>query len=116
MAGVKVGIPLFDFTGGVEYLDFSEKEFTGGNNDASMWGFTVGGRFALFTVIYAGAEIGSYSVTNTTTIGSQESKNETTYGAYGPIIGVNLIGFDFNFRYMVLESSNFSSFRLIYWF
>jgi hypothetical protein len=116
MAGVKIGVPIIDVTGAVEYLDFGSKDITGGTAEASMWGFTAGGRFALFPLIYAGAEIGSFGVTRTTTIGSQESKGTITYGAYGPILGLNLLGFDLNGRYMIMDKATFTSIRLIYWF
>ena len=117
MAGVKIGIPVIDVTGAVEYIDFGEKDIaTGTTGEASMWGFTAGGRFALFPMIYAGAEIGTFSVTRTTTIGSQESTGDITYGAYGPIVGLNLLGFDLNGRYMVMDQATFTSIRLIYWF
>jgi hypothetical protein len=117
MAGVKIGVPIIDVTGAVEYLDFGAKDITTGTTgDASMWGFTAGGRFALFPMVYAGAEIGTFNVTRTTTIGSQETKGEITYGAYGPIVGLNLLGFDLNARYMVMDKATFTSFRLIYWF
>jgi hypothetical protein len=117
MAGVKIGIPLIDVTGAVEYIDFGEKEIIAGTtSDASMWGFTAGGRFTLFPMVYAGAEIGTFKVTRTTTIGSQETQGDITYGAYGPILGLNLLGFDLNARYMVMDQATFTSIRLIYWF
>ena len=116
MAGVKIGIPIIDVTGAVEYLDFGEKDITAGTSDASMLGFTAGGRFTLFPFLYAGAEVGSFAVTRTTTIGSQETEGKITYGAYGPIVGVNLLGFDLNARYMVMDKATFTSVRLIYWF
>jgi hypothetical protein len=81
-----------------------------------MWGFTAGGRVTLFPMLYAGVEIGSFGVTQSTTIGSQETEGKITYGAYGPIVGLNFVGFDFNARYMVMESASFTSLRLIYWF
>ena len=116
MAGVKIGIPIIDITGAVEYMSFGEKEFTGGKSEASMLGFTAGGRFTLIPLIYAGLEVGSFNVKSTTTCGSQESKGDVTYGAYGPIVGLNFAGFDLNARYMLVNDANFTSIRLIYWF
>ncbi|MBP1653769.1 MAG: hypothetical protein H6Q28_325 [Bacteroidetes bacterium] len=116
MAGVKIGVPIIDITGAVEYMSFGEKDFTGGSAEASMWGFTAGGRFTLFPFLYAGVEVGSFAVTQSTTIGSQETEGKITYGAYGPTVGLNFASFDFNARYMVMESASFTSLRLIYWF
>jgi hypothetical protein len=115
-AGAKLGIPVIDLTLIGEYLSFGEKDVTGGSRDAGMWGFAVGGRLALFPMVYGGVEVGSYSVTRTDNIGGQESEGKTTYGSYGPIVGVSVGGFDFNARYVVMDKAAFTSLRAMYWF
>ncbi len=116
MAGAKFAIPLIDITGAIEYMDFGKKENSGVSSDATMWGFTAGGRFTLIPLLYLGAEIGSFGVTRTTTVGGQESEGKITYGSYGPIIGFNILGLDLNARYIIMDKATFTSIRAIYWF
>lgn len=116
MAGVKLGVPIVDITGIVEYLSFGEKDVTGGTLEASMWGFAAGGRITLFPMVYGGLEVGTYTVTRNNNLGGQESEGKISYGSWAPIVGVNVAGFDFNARYVVMDKASFTSLRAAYWF
>jgi hypothetical protein len=116
MAGVKLGIPIIGLTGIAEYLDFGSKDVDGGSRAASMWGIAAGGRFTLLPLVYGGVEIGSYSVTRSNKSGGVETEGKTTYGSYGPIVGIDVVGIDFNARYIIMDSATFTSLRATYWF
>jgi hypothetical protein len=112
----KLGIPIITLTGAVEYLDFGDQDITGGKSTSQLWGLNVGGRFSLFPFLYAGAEIGTYQESTTTTIGNVENKGSIARGSAAPIIGVEFLGFDVNARYVFIDKTEFTTIRATYWF
>ncbi len=108
---VKLGLPIVDVTGSVEYLKFSEKEAGIVKFNPSMWGVNAGARISVFPFISAGAEIGNYWVTVTTKTSTGESDATENKVAFTPLIAAQFAIFEASLRYAILGDASFFAIR-----
>jgi hypothetical protein len=108
---VKIGIPVIDVTGSVEYLKFSEKEVGPLKLSSAMWSINAGARISVFPFISAGAEVGNYWVTVTTKSGSNEIDSKENKIAFTPLIAANFSMFEASIRYAIISDASFISIR-----
>ncbi|RPI75839.1 MAG: hypothetical protein EHM47_01525 [Ignavibacteriales bacterium] len=106
----KFGLPVIDLTGSVEYLSFSEKEIGSIKSSATMWSLNAGARISVFPFISAGAEIGNYWITATTTNGT-ENKNTENKIAFTPLVAAQFTMFEVSARYALMDNASFFAIR-----
>jgi len=112
---VKFDLPFVTVLGAVDYIKFSEKELTtnvGGTfvttkQSAEMWGLNAGATLGLLPMIYGGAEVGTYFVTERTEESGTGTDHKVTLGAIAPLVGVSFGAFDVSARYVFLKDSDF---------
>jgi len=107
----KFAMPVFDITGSVEYLSFSEKETGNIKFSSTMWSINAGARVGLLPFISAGAELGNYWITVTAKNGNGESDNTETKIAFTPLIAIQISILEGSIRYSVIKDASFISFR-----
>ncbi len=107
----KLGIPLLDVTGSVEYLNFSEKDVANLKYSSYMWGINAGVRISVFPFISAGAELGNYWITITTDNGTNTSNDTENKVAFTPLVAVNIGIFEGSVRYAIISDAGFFSIR-----
>jgi hypothetical protein len=107
----KLGLPLLDVTGSVEYLNFSEKEAGNLKLSSTMWSINAGARLSVFLFISAGAEIGNYWVTVKSDNGTNESDNTENKVSFTPLISAQIGMFEGSLRYSIIEDASFFSIR-----
>jgi len=108
---VKIGVPILDITGSIEYIRFSEKEVGTLKLSSAMWGINAGARVSVFPFISAGAEVGNYWVTVTTKSGNNESDGKENKIAFTPLIAANFSMFEASIRYAIISDASFISIR-----
>lgn len=106
----KFGLPVIDVTGSVEYLSFSEKENGPVNSSATMWSLNAGARLSIFPFISAGAEVGNYWITVTTTNGTENNNTENKI-AFTPLVAAQFTMFEVSVRYVLMENAGFFALR-----
>lgn len=112
---VKFDLPFVTVLGAVDYIKFSEKELTtnvGGipvttKQSAEMWGLNAGATLGLLPMIYGGAEVGTYFVTERTELSGSGEDHHVTLGAIAPLLGISFGRFDVSVRYIFLKDSDF---------
>jgi hypothetical protein len=107
----KVGIPLLDVTGSVEYINFSEKDVANLKYSSYMWSINAGARISVFLFISAGAELGNYWITVTADNGTNKSSNTENKVAFTPLIAAKIGMFEGSIRYAVISDASFISIR-----
>ena len=107
----KLGVPLLDVTGSVEYLNFSEKDVANLKYSSYMWGINAGARISIFPYISAGAELGNYWITVTTDNGSNKNTSTENKIAFTPLIAANIGVFEGSIRYAIISDASFISIR-----
>lgn len=107
----KLGLPLLDVTGSVEYLNFSEKETGNIKLSSTMWSINAGARLSIFLFISAGAEIGNYWVTVKADDGTNQSDNTENKVSFTPLISAQIGMFEGSLRYTIIEDASFFSIR-----
>jgi hypothetical protein len=107
----KLGLPLLDVTGSVEYLSFSEKETGNLKLSSTMWGINAGARLGVFLFISVGAEIGNYWVTVKTDDGTNQIDNTENKISFTPLISAQISMFEGSIRYSIIEDARFFSIR-----
>lgn len=107
----KLGLPLLDVTGSVEYLNFSEKETGNIKLSSAMWSINAGARLSIFLFISAGAEIGNYWVTVKADDGTNQSDNTENKVSFTPLISAQIGMFEGSLRYTIIEDASFFSIR-----
>lgn len=112
---LRFDLPFVTVLGAVDYIKFSEKEATedvGGTfvtakRSAEMWGLNAGATLGLLPMIYGGAEVGTYFVTERTEESGTGTDHKVTLGAFAPLVGVSFGRFDVSARYVFLKDSDF---------
>jgi len=107
----KLGVPLIDITGSIEYISFGEKDISGIKYSSSMWGINAGARISIFPFISAGAEFGNYWITATADNGTNKLDNTENKVAFAPLIAVNIGMFEGSIRYAIISDASFISIR-----
>ena len=108
---VKIGVPILDITGSIEYIRFSEKEVASLKFSSAMWSVNGGARISVFPFLSAGAELGNYWITKTTKNGSSESDSKENKIAFTPLIAANFSIFEASIRYAIISDASFISIR-----
>jgi len=108
---VKIGVPILDITGSIEYIRFSEKEVGTLKLSSAMWSINAGARVSVLPLISAGAELGNYWITKTTKSGSNESDTKENKIAFTPLIAANFSMFEASIRYAIISDASFISIR-----
>ena len=109
---VKLGLPVLDVTGSVEYLSFSENEIENVKFSSTMWSVNAGARISLFPFISAGAEIGNYWITVTSDDGTTESNTTVNKVAFTPLIAAQFSMFEASVRYAFIDKASFLAIRV----
>lgn len=112
---VKFDLPFVTVLGAVDYIKFAEKEVTenvGGTfvttkHSAEMWGLNAGATLGIFPLVYGGAEVGTYFVTERKEASGSGTDHKVTLGAFAPLVGVSFSRFDVSARYVFLKDSDF---------
>lgn len=107
----KLGLPLLDVTGSVEYLSFSEKEAGNLKLSSTMWSINAGARISVFLFVSAGAEVGNYWVTVTADDGTNKNDNTENKVSFTPLILAQIGMFEGSIRYSIIEDASFFSIR-----
>ena len=108
---VKLGLPVIDVTGSVEYLNFSEKETANVKASSNMWSINAGARISVFPFISAGAELGNYWITTTVDAGNGDKDNSENKVAFTPLLAANFSMFEVSVRYAIISDVGFFSLR-----
>ncbi|OGU27707.1 MAG: hypothetical protein A2057_02545 [Ignavibacteria bacterium GWA2_35_9] len=107
----KLGLPLIDVTGSVEYINFSEKDVANLKYSSYMWSINAGARISVFPFISAGAEIGNYWITVTADNGTVKGDNTENKVAFTPLIAAQIGMFEASLRYSLISDASFISIR-----
>ncbi len=107
----KIGLPIVDVTGSVEYLNFSEKENGPVKISSYMWSINAGARISVLPFISAGAELGNYWITVTTNTTNGESDATENKVAFTPLVAANFTMFEVSLRYAILSDASFFALR-----
>jgi hypothetical protein len=124
VVAAKLSLPFISVVGGVDYIWLSEKEVitnVGGNfvstkTSAELMGLNAGATFGLFPLVYAGAEVGTYFVTEKVNQDGATSTGKVTLGSFAPIVGASFGMFDVSARYVFIKDSNFLLLRGVIFF
>ncbi len=108
---VKIGVPILDITGSIEYIRFSEKEVANLKLSSAMWSVNAGARISVLPFLSAGAEIGNYWITITTENGNSENDNKENKIAFTPLLAANFSMFEVSLRYAIISDASFISIR-----
>ena len=108
---VKLGVPIIDITGSVEYISFGEKDIAGIKYNASAWGINAGARISVFPFISAGAELGNYWLTVSADNGTNKADNTENKVAFTPLLAANIGMFEGSVRYAIISNASFISIR-----
>jgi hypothetical protein len=108
---VKIGVPILDITGSIEYIRFSEKEVGNFKFSSAMWSVNAGARISVFPFLSAGAEIGNYWITLTADNGIVKGDNTENKFAFTPLIAAQFSMFEASLRYAIISDASFISIR-----
>ena len=108
---VKIGVPILDITGSIEYIRFSEKEVANLKLSSAMWSVNAGARISVFPFLSAGAEIGNYWITVTADNGIVKGDNTENKFAFTPLIAAQFSMFEASLRYAIISDASFISIR-----
>jgi len=103
---VKIGVPILDITGSIEYIRFSEKEVADIKWSSDMWSVNAGARISVLPFLSAGAEIGNYWITVTgDIIGGDKRDFPFTKFAITPLIAAQFGVFEASLRYAIISDA-----------
>lgn len=103
---VKIGVPILDITGSIEYIRFSEKEVIAGIKFSSaMWSVNAGARISVLPFLSAGAEIGNYWITITAI--AENGEDDITFNKFAitPLIAAQFGVFEASLRYAIISDA-----------
>lgn len=103
----KIGLPIVDVTGSVEYLNFSEKENGLVKVSSYMWSINAGARISVLPFISAGAELGNYWITVTSNTPTGESDATENKVGFTPLVAASFTMFEVSLRYAILSDASF---------
>lgn len=112
---VKFDLPFVTVLGAIDYIKFSEKElitndggtFVTTKYSSEMWGLNAGATLGLLPMVYGGAEVGTYFVTERAEVSGSGTDTKITRGSFAPLVGISLGMFDVSVRYVFLKDSDF---------
>jgi len=102
---VKIGVPILDITGSIEYIRFSEKEVDDIKWSSDMWSANAGARISVLPFLSAGAEIGNYWITVNADFGTAKSDITFNRFAITPLIAAQFGVFEASLRYTIISDA-----------
>ena len=102
---VKIGVPILDITGSIEYIRFSEKEVADIKWSSAMWSVNAGARISVLPFLSAGAEIGNYWITITAI--AENGEDDITFNKFAitPLIAAQFGVFEASLRYAIISDA-----------
>jgi hypothetical protein len=107
----KLGLPIIDVTGSVEYIRFADEEIVNTTFSTYMWSINAGARISVLPFISAGAEIGNYWVTVSFENANEEKDITENKVAFTPLIAAQFSMFEASLRYVLIENASFFAIR-----